>query len=109
MFKKKARIHTLGSNSFVVIDCETPQEAQEVKSFINSLKERFPEDMEEEKKPDIIMPGNILEDVEKQLILSVLKACNFNRTHAAKMLGCCIRTLRMKIKSYSKDDDTLIM
>lgn len=44
--------------------------------------------------------GLPLKEVEKRHILSTLKACHDNRTHAAKMLGISVRTLRNKLKEY---------
>jgi two-component system, NtrC family, response regulator AtoC len=48
-----------------------------------------------------------LAEVEKQHILATLQKTNQNRTHAAKLLGISIRTLRNKLNEYgvnSKDD-----
>jgi DNA-binding NtrC family response regulator len=48
-----------------------------------------------------------LAEVEKQHILAALQKTNQNRTHAAKLLGISIRTLRNKLNEYgvnSKDD-----
>ncbi len=42
-------------------------------------------------------------DVEKELILNTLDHCFGNRTHAAKILGISIRTLRNKLKQYGED------
>jgi DNA-binding NtrC family response regulator len=42
-----------------------------------------------------------LAEMEKRHILSVLENCNGNRTHAAKVLGVSIRTLRNKIQEYN--------
>jgi DNA-binding NtrC family response regulator len=39
--------------------------------------------------------------MEKQLILATLKKTNDNRTHAARMLGISVRTLRNKLKEYN--------
>ena len=39
--------------------------------------------------------------VEKDLILDTLNHCLGNRTHAAKILGISIRTLRNKLKQYN--------
>ena len=40
-------------------------------------------------------------DVEKHLILRTLDHCLGNRTHAAKLLGISIRTLRNKLNEYA--------
>ena len=44
--------------------------------------------------------GRTVEDVEKNLILDTLDHCLGNRTHAAKILGISIRTLRNKLNEY---------
>ncbi len=41
-----------------------------------------------------------LKDVEKDLILQALKETDGNRTHAAKVLGISVRTLRNKLQEY---------
>ena len=45
--------------------------------------------------------GKTVAQVERDLILETLSHCNGNRTHAAKMLGISIRTLRNKVGEYS--------
>jgi DNA-binding NtrC family response regulator len=39
--------------------------------------------------------------VERQLILGTLDHCLGNRTHAARILGISIRTLRNKLNEYA--------
>jgi DNA-binding NtrC family response regulator len=39
-------------------------------------------------------------DVERDLILDTLDHCLGNRTHAARILGISIRTLRNKLSEY---------
>ncbi len=41
-----------------------------------------------------------LKDVERQMILQALQKTDDNRTHAAKMLGISVRTLRNKLNEY---------
>lgn len=43
-----------------------------------------------------------LEHLEKDLIFAALKRCNNNRTHAAKMIGISLRTLRNKLSEYRR-------
>jgi transcriptional regulator with PAS, ATPase and Fis domain len=43
-----------------------------------------------------------LDQLEKELIFAALKRCNNNRTHAAKMIGISLRTLRNKLSDYRK-------
>ncbi len=45
--------------------------------------------------------GRTVADVEQDLILDTLDHCLGNRTHAAKILGISIRTLRNKLNEYS--------
>jgi len=42
-----------------------------------------------------------LSEIEKRHILSALDRSHGNRTHAAKMLGISIRTLRNKLNEYN--------
>ncbi|MBA5775713.1 sigma-54-dependent Fis family transcriptional regulator [Stappia sp. F7233] len=44
--------------------------------------------------------GRTVADVERELILDTLDHCLGNRTHAAKILGISIRTLRNKLNQY---------
>ncbi|HEY8382408.1 MAG TPA: sigma-54 dependent transcriptional regulator [Microvirga sp.] len=45
--------------------------------------------------------GRTVADVERDLILDTLDHCLGNRTHAAKILGISIRTLRNKLNEYN--------
>jgi DNA-binding NtrC family response regulator len=45
--------------------------------------------------------GRTVAEVERDLILDTLDHCLGNRTHAAKILGISIRTLRNKLNEYS--------
>lgn len=49
------------------------------------------------------MVGRTVADVERDLILDTLDHCLGNRTHAAKILGISIRTLRNKLNLYAKE------
>lgn len=48
--------------------------------------------------PDLA--GQSLRDVERQMIIQALRKTEDNRTHAAKMLGISVRTLRNKLNEY---------
>ena len=50
-----------------------------------------------------ILVGRTIADVERHLILDTLAHCFGNRTHAAKILGISIRTLRNKLKQYNEE------
>ncbi len=47
--------------------------------------------------------GKTISEVERDMIVNTLDHCLGNRTHAAKILGISIRTLRNKLNQY-KDD-----
>ena len=47
-----------------------------------------------------ILVGRTIADVERHLILDTLASCLGNRTHAARILGISIRTLRNKLNEY---------
>lgn len=48
----------------------------------------------------IFQPGTKLEEIERAVILKTLKQQDYNRTHAARVLGIGIRTLQRKLKKY---------
>jgi len=50
----------------------------------------------------VIRIGQTVADVERHLILDTLDYCRGNRTHAAKILGISIRTLRNKLNEYAE-------
>jgi DNA-binding NtrC family response regulator len=51
--------------------------------------------------------GRTVRDLEKKLIVDTLSHFDQNRTHAAKMLGISIRTLRNKLREYRDDCSVL--
>ena len=51
--------------------------------------------------PNTRFVGQTVADVERHLILDTLDYCQGNRTHAAKILGISIRTLRNKLNEYN--------
>jgi DNA-binding NtrC family response regulator len=48
-----------------------------------------------------LLIGAKVEDIERELVLQTLGRCGGNRTHAARVLGVSVRTLRNKIRQYS--------
>ena len=52
-----------------------------------------------------VTAGRSLADMEREMILNTLDHCLGNRTHAAKILGISIRTLRNKLKDYGQGDE----
>jgi len=56
------------------------------------------------RSPNEVVPlliGSTVGEIERELVLQTLVRCNGNRTHAARMLGLSIRTLRNKIRLYA--------
>jgi DNA-binding NtrC family response regulator len=49
-----------------------------------------------------IRAGLSVKAMEKELIFHTLEEVNNNRTHAAKLLGISIRTLRNKLREYKE-------
>ena len=47
--------------------------------------------------------GTPLSEIERELIVQTLGRCNGNRTHAARLLGMPVRTLRNRIRHYMAD------
>jgi len=47
--------------------------------------------------------GRTVAEVERELILDTLDHCLGNRTHAARILGISIRTLRNKLNEYTAE------
>jgi DNA-binding NtrC family response regulator len=57
-----------------------------------------PSNMAQGDNPTLV--GMTVKEMERKLIGQTLKQLNDNRTHAAKMLGISIRTLRNKLREY---------
>jgi len=51
----------------------------------------------------LLLIGTPLCEIERELIVQTLLRCGGNRTHAAKLLGMSVRTLRNKIRLYLAD------
>ncbi len=51
-----------------------------------------------------VLGGNIfnLEEIEKEMVQRALSKTKGNRTHAAKLLGISVRTLRNKLAEYRR-------
>ena len=66
----------------------------------------FLDDAETVEKRSIgIKAGYSVREMEKALISKTLEEVNNNRTHAAKMLGISIRTLRNKLQEYRGEEE----
>ena len=48
-----------------------------------------------------LLIGATVGEIERELVLQTLARCGGNRTHAARVLGVSVRTLRNKIRQYS--------
>ena len=56
--------------------------------------------------PHEIVPmliGSTVEAIERELVLQTLARFDGNRTHAARVLGLSVRTMRNKIRQYGTD------
>jgi DNA-binding NtrC family response regulator len=56
--------------------------------------------------PNQVVPlliGSTVGEIERELVLQTLARCHGNRTHAARVLGVSVRTLRNKIRQYSAE------
>ena len=51
-------------------------------------------------QPEVAEEFPTIDEIEKRHILAALDRCHNNRTHAARMLGISIRTLRNKLNEY---------
>jgi hypothetical protein len=63
-----------------------------------------PENSAQSLDPDGIIRlliGSTVGEVERALVLQTLASCGGNRTHAARVLGLSLRTLRNKIRFYA--------
>jgi DNA-binding NtrC family response regulator len=56
--------------------------------------------------PDMtgLQAGQSVDDMERKLILTTLEQTSGNRTHAAKLLGISLRTLRNKLREYRVEE-----
>jgi DNA-binding NtrC family response regulator len=50
-----------------------------------------------------LLIGSTVGEIERELVLQTLARYDGNRTHAARVLGVSVRTLRNKIRCYSAD------
>ncbi len=66
----------------------------------------MPQSVSQTPSPHAIVPlliGLTVEAIERELVLQTLASCQGNRTHAARMLGLSVRTMRNKIRQYGTD------
>ena len=93
----EAILLTHGSNG--TMQAATPQAMQAAPESTASVLAA--QETDQGKRNELV--GRSVASVEKELILDTLDHCLGNRTHAAKILGISIRTLRNKLKQYSDD------
>jgi DNA-binding NtrC family response regulator len=60
--------------------------------------------------PDVagLQAGQSVGEMERKLIMTTLEQTNGNRTHAAKLLGISLRTLRNKLRDYRVEEAAAI-
>jgi DNA-binding NtrC family response regulator len=75
---------------------------QEKDLFIDPMAYKDPPDAPVSSDTGGTIPPLPLREVEKKLIYQTLEDTNGNRTHAAKMLGISVRTLRNKLNEYKE-------
>ncbi|NOX90745.1 MAG: sigma-54-dependent Fis family transcriptional regulator [Calditrichaeota bacterium] len=63
----------------------------------------LPADLKEHARDESIGNDNSLKSMERKHILSVLKEANWNKTHAARILGITKKTLYHKMRMYNID------
>ncbi len=54
-----------------------------------------------------MLVGSTLGEIERELVLQTLARCDGNRTHAARILGLSVRTMRNKIRQYSANGTSI--
>jgi len=55
-----------------------------------------------------LQAGQSVGEMERKLIMTTLEQTNGNRTHAAKLLGISLRTLRNKLREYRVEEAATI-
>ena len=104
---------TITDESFsVLLECEWRGNVRELENVIERAvlmnddgllqpKHLFLEDsLNKEGRDTPLRAGLSVKEMEKALIFQTLEEVNNNRTHAAKLLGISIRTLRNKLRDY---------
>ena len=55
-----------------------------------------------------LQAGQSVEEMERKLIMTTLEQTNGNRTHAARLLGISLRTLRNKLREYRFEEAAVV-
>ena len=81
---------------------DLPEQASQPAPEENSWPSPAPPEASDSPIQTVTSEGTLttLKDVERQMILHALDQTENNRTHAAKMLGISVRTLRNKLNEY---------
>jgi two-component system response regulator FlrC len=56
----------------------------------------------------VLQAGHSVSEMERKLILATLDQTSGNRTHAAKLLGISLRTLRNKLREYRVEEEVTV-
>ena len=75
-----------------------PIDAYVVGAFLDALSPVEPDLYDQ--AVDASPASGSVSDMERKLITTTLEQTNGNRTHAAKLLGISLRTLRNKLREY---------
>ena len=105
-----------GTMAQTYADSKARSEAEKAAGQTSQSDEKSPSASDAEQSPSDAKPsaedqndnaaafvGKTVADMERDLIISTLDHCLGNRTHAAKILGISIRTLRNKINQYTDE------
>jgi DNA-binding NtrC family response regulator len=70
--------------------------------LMNPIHSAVPEHAQRLASDEIVpmLVGSTVGEIERALVLQTLARCDGNRTHAARMLGLSVRTMRNKIRQY---------
>ncbi|OLD71100.1 MAG: hypothetical protein AUI45_02670, partial [Acidobacteria bacterium 13_1_40CM_2_56_11] len=55
-----------------------------------------------------LQAGQSVGEMERKLIMTTLEQTNGNRTHAARLLGISLRTLRNKLREYRVEEAAVL-
>jgi len=62
----------------------------------------------EHSESSTVQAGRSVSEMERKLILATLEQTSGNRTHAAKLLGISLRTLRNKLREYRVEEEVTV-
>ncbi len=97
------RAVVLATNKKIGVDDILLQSRETISSSSHSDKNNNLKESDSTSENSDQLVGRTVAEVERSLIIDTLDHCLGNRTHAAKILGISIRTLRNKLKQYTED------